>query len=297
MGVPNTAETSDYYAEFGLTPDGDDWFRTRDGGRQLRVVYAPSRRLSELNVGVDDRDGIDRVASNLARLGISFEHTATSVSALESTTGTRATLEIVPRIQQNPVPPTAYNGPGRTERVGRRAAGLLRTERVMPRKLGHAVLGTTDLEATQAFFGEGLGFKLSDVIKDNGAFLRCSPTITICLSLRLRSRSCITPRGRSTTSMTWVGVPPRCWRTIRTDMSGVWVDTLPARISSGTSRIRPATSASTTQTWIASRTTSSGHRKSSKEPKDSSTGAPPPPPSFLAPEDLSALMTGSHSAP
>ena len=77
-----------------------------------------------------------------------------------------------------------------------------------------------------------------------------APSPTLCLSLRLRSRSCITPRGRSTTSMTWVGVPPRCWRTIRTDMSGVWVDTLPARISSGTSRIRPATSASTTQTWI-----------------------------------------------
>jgi hypothetical protein len=44
IGVPNMAETAAYYAEFGLSPDGDGWFKTTDGGRQLRLVSAPVRR-------------------------------------------------------------------------------------------------------------------------------------------------------------------------------------------------------------------------------------------------------------
>jgi catechol 2,3-dioxygenase-like lactoylglutathione lyase family enzyme len=45
---------------------------------------------------------------------------------------------------------------------------------VRPRKLGHAVLGSTDYAASTAFFTEGLGFKVSDRIKGVGAFMRCS---------------------------------------------------------------------------------------------------------------------------
>jgi len=70
MGVPNVAGTAAYYAEFGLSPDGDGWFTTRDAGRQLRIVHAPTRRLVELHVGVDDADDLARAAASLARLGI-----------------------------------------------------------------------------------------------------------------------------------------------------------------------------------------------------------------------------------
>ena len=41
IGVPNTAETAEYYTEFGLQPDDEQWFATQDGGRQLRLVHAP----------------------------------------------------------------------------------------------------------------------------------------------------------------------------------------------------------------------------------------------------------------
>jgi catechol 2,3-dioxygenase-like lactoylglutathione lyase family enzyme len=54
------------------------------------------------------------------------------------------------------------------------APGGLRDDRVMPRKLGHAVLGSTDYQATEAFFVTGLGFKVSDHIKGAGTFMRCS---------------------------------------------------------------------------------------------------------------------------
>jgi hypothetical protein len=45
IGVPNVAETAGYYADFGLTDLGDGTFATIDGGRQLRIGQAPTRRI------------------------------------------------------------------------------------------------------------------------------------------------------------------------------------------------------------------------------------------------------------
>ena len=72
LGVPNPAETAAYYREFGLTDEGDGWLATRDGGRQLRLVATPARRLLELRIGVDDADDLARAASRLRVLGIGF---------------------------------------------------------------------------------------------------------------------------------------------------------------------------------------------------------------------------------
>jgi catechol 2,3-dioxygenase-like lactoylglutathione lyase family enzyme len=174
MGVPNVGETAAYYQEFGLSPAEDGWFATRDAGRQLRIVHAPTRRLVDLRVGVDDADDLDRAADSLHRLGIEVRRGRGFISATEKATGTVAYLEIADRFEQEAVAAARYNGPGRYERAGRRAPGVVSTDQVRPRKLGHAVLGSTDFEGTQAFFTAGLGFKVSDYIKGVGAFMRCS---------------------------------------------------------------------------------------------------------------------------
>ena len=83
MGVPNVAETAAYYTEFGLVPEGDGWFATRDGGRQLHIVHAPTRRLVDLHVGVDDGDDLARTAASLARLGIDVHREPQRISAVE----------------------------------------------------------------------------------------------------------------------------------------------------------------------------------------------------------------------
>ena len=43
-----------------------------------------------------------------------------------------------------------------------------------PRKLGHVVVGSTDVEASNRFFIEGIGFKVSDEVKGVAHFMRCS---------------------------------------------------------------------------------------------------------------------------
>ena len=173
MGVPNVEETVSYYSEFGLTHVGGGVFRTQDGGEQLRVQHAPYRRLVELGVGVDDRDDVARVAARLAGIGVVADLDGDVLRAREPVAGFVARVEVALRISQQPIEPTPYNGPGRTERWGR-TPGVVRESPIRPKKLGHAVIGTTDLPSTMRFFTEGLGFKVSDHVGDKGAFMRCS---------------------------------------------------------------------------------------------------------------------------
>ena len=296
MGVPNVTETQQYYTQFGLHPDDGGWFSTQDGGRQLRIVPTPTRRLVELHIAVDDPDDLARVAGNLARLGVDAERRTASLSAVEKATGVRATLEVAPRLTQPEIPATAYNGPGRTERAGHRAPGILRTGPVLPRKLGHAVVGTTDLTATTSFFTDGLGFKISDYIKGAGAFLRCSTDHHNLLALAapvsfLHHTSWqvddIDEVGRGAAGML-AGHPHRhVWGLGRHYAGSNFFWYLKDPAGNFSEYYSDMDCIIDDQLWT-------------PEALEGASGlyrwGPPPPPSFLAPEDLAALMTGSHSA-
>ena len=274
IGVPNVEETAAYYTDFGLTPAAGGWFSTADGGPQLRIVHTPTRRLVELHVAADDADDLGRAAVSLARLGLAGQLSGVGLATIEPVTGTRVYLDIAPRLHQEPPTATAYNGPGRFDRTSNRAPGFMRPNRVRPRKLGHTVLGSVDYRATMAFFVDGLGFKVSDRIKDAGAFMRCSTDHHNILVLSapvnfLHHTSWqvddIDDVGRGAYAML-EGHPER----------HVWVSaaTSPGRTSSGISRIRPATSPSITRTWTASSMTSCGRRRIWKAHAASSPGVP-----------------------
>jgi catechol 2,3-dioxygenase-like lactoylglutathione lyase family enzyme len=174
IGVPNLAETARYYEDFGLTPLGDNRFATRDGGEQLRLVESATRRVLEVRIGVDHGDDVDRVARQLKGLDLEFTVDSGRVEAVEPIAGFRAVVEVMPRLAQPAEPAPPYNGPGRIDRTNTRARGIMREERVRPRKLGHLVIGSTDQAATQKFFTDGLGLKVSDTIPSVAAFMRCS---------------------------------------------------------------------------------------------------------------------------
>ena len=173
IGVPNVEETSAYYAEFGLSRDGTT-FSTSDAGEQLRIVENPCRRLIEMSIGVDDPDDLDRANKRLTRLGTTVQRDPVSVSAVEVHSGARVEMKVLPRISQDPAVMEPYNGPGRPDRQNARAPGILREAPIRPCKLGHVVIGTPDAEASQRFFVDGVGFKVSDQVRGAAAFMRCS---------------------------------------------------------------------------------------------------------------------------
>ncbi|MCS0599723.1 VOC family protein [Streptomyces sp. LP11] len=296
MGVPNVAETAAYYADFGLSPESDGWFATRDGGRQLHIVHAPTRRLVEVRVGVDDSDDLAAAASRLERIGVPGERHGSSLAARDKATGVRAVLEVAPRITQSPVSAIPYNGPGRVERAGTRAPGVLRDTPVRPRKLGHAVVGTTDFEATSSFFRDGLGFKASDYIKGEGAFLRCSTDHHNILVLNapvtfLHHTSWqvddIDEVGRGATAMLREHPERHVWGLGRHHAGSNFFWYLKDPAGNFSEYYSDMDCVVDDQLWT-------------PEVLEGARGlfawGPPPPPSFLRPEDLAALMTGTHSA-
>ena len=299
MGVPNVDDVAAYYEEFGLVPDDHDddamWFTTRDGGRQLRIVQTPTRRLVDVHVGVDDADDLARAADNLQRMGVTVDRGPDSISAIEKATGTRACLEIAPRFVQNSQPPTQYNGPGRYDRTGARTACVLRDDGVRPRKLGHAVLGSTDHEMTQAFFVKGLGFKISDYIKGAGTFMRCSTDHHNILVLAapvsfLHHTSWevddVDDIGRGAYAMLENNPERHVWGLGRHFGGSNFFWYLKDPAGNFTEYYSDMDCIVDDQLWT-------------PEELEGARGlyawGPPPPPSFLEPEDLAAMMAAAHS--
>jgi catechol 2,3-dioxygenase-like lactoylglutathione lyase family enzyme len=174
IGVPNVAETAAYYEDFGLTRLDGNRFATVDGGEQLRLVQSPRRRLVELGIGVADPDDLHSVAARLGELGIDVKQTLDAVSATDPGTGVRVVLSVADPLDSQPAPVIAQNAPGRPDRGTSRAEPIVRENPVRPRKLGHVVLGSTELDASERFFIQGIGFKVSDKVPDAASFLRCS---------------------------------------------------------------------------------------------------------------------------
>ncbi|MBC8091199.1 MAG: VOC family protein, partial [Pseudonocardia sp.] len=187
-----------------------------------------------------------------------------------------------------------YNGPGRVERAGARAPGVLRSGPVRPRRLGHVVMGSTDVDATRRFLTAGLGFKVSDEIKGEGAFLRCSTDHHNVLVLRapvafLHHTSWqvddIDEVGRGASAML-DGHPERhVWGLGRHHAGSNFFWYLKDPAGNFSEYFSDMDSILDDQLWT----------------PETFTGAqglfnwgPPPPPSFLRPDDLAELMTGSH---
>ncbi|GCE00996.1 VOC family protein [Embleya hyalina] len=296
MGVPNVAETAAYYGEFGLVPEGDGWFAARDVGRQLRVVPAATRRLVEVRVGADSPDDVAAAASRLRRLGVVGRLDGDTLTAYDAATGVRAVLEVVPRLVEGSVSGTAYNGPGRVERVGARAPGIVRTGRVRPRRLGHAVVGSPDFEATTAFFRDGLGFSASDYIKGSGAFLRCSTdhhnVLVLAAPVAFLHHSSwlvddIDEIGRGAAAMLEDHPERHVWGLGRHLAGSNFFWYLKDPAGNFTEYYSDMDCIVDDASWTP---------EVLEGARSLFAWGPPPPPSFLAPEDLAGLMIGTHGS-
>ncbi|GAA4742458.1 VOC family protein [Nocardioides endophyticus] len=301
MGVPDVSSTASYYAEFGLAPDpaatdGVARFRTTDGGEQLRIAPAPRRRLIDLGVGADDPDDLERVARALERLEVATVRTATSVEAVDPGTRVRVRVELADRIHSEPTPAPAYNTPGVVARANARADSVLRSTRVRPRKLGHVVLGSTDQGASERFFVEGIGFKVSDTVRGHAAFLRCSSDhhnlLVQAAPVDLLHHTSwqvddVDDVGRGAAAMLEKDPDRHVWGLGRHAIGSnfFWYLKDPAgNFSEYYSDIDCIVDDAlwTPSDWEGARALYDW--------------GPPPPASFLAPDDLAALMTGSHAS-
>jgi catechol 2,3-dioxygenase-like lactoylglutathione lyase family enzyme len=296
IGVPDVAAVAAYYEEFGLEQVAPGTFATQDGGDQLTIERAPIRRLTEVDIGVDDLDDLERVARNLGRFGVAVERAPNSLSAIEPVTGVKATLRVAPRIVQPTVPATPYNGPGRPDRPNRRAPGIVREGPVRPRKLGHVVIGSTDEAATRGFFTDGIGLKVSDQVPGLAAFMRCSSDHHNILVQQAPVSFLhhtawevddVDDVGRGAMGMLEDHPERHVWGLGRHHVGSNFFWYLRDPAGNFSEYYSDLDEIIDDQLW-------------KPETVEGARGlfnwGPPPPPSFIHPEDLAGLMTGAHSA-
>lgn len=296
IGVPNVTETGDYYGALGLSEVAPGRFATTDGGRQLTLRTTPTRRLLALEVGVDDADDLGRVGAALNRLGLPSSRSEHTLRATEPVSSVEVTLRITPRILQPETATVPVNGRGHTGRANLRAPGVLREGAVRPRKLGHVVIGSPDKAATQRFFTDGIGFKISDEISNLAAFLRCSTDHHNLLVQQapvnfLHHTSWqvddVDEVGRGAMDMLRDHPERHVWGLGRHHIGSNFFWYLRDPAGNFTEYYSDLDCILDDQLW-----------KPSVFEGDSSiySWGPPLPPSMLEPQDLAALMTGSHSA-
>lgn len=175
LGVPRVDETRSFYTEFGLSETAPGVLATADGGDQLRIVQRPYRQLVEYVINAEHPDDVDRVRAAAVARGLTVtEHDDGSISVVEPIVGIRARVAVRSHITPQPYQSPPMNSPGHTVRVGDRAPAIFEAGSARPRRLGHVLYGTPDLEASKDFLMKVLGLQLSDTSPGIIAFLRCS---------------------------------------------------------------------------------------------------------------------------
>jgi catechol 2,3-dioxygenase-like lactoylglutathione lyase family enzyme len=301
IGVPDVESVAAYYEDFGLErtatgeATGEPTFATTDGGEQLRLVHTPRRRLVQLAIGADDPDDLDRIAGNLAGLGVTSKRDGDALLATDPGTEVEVKVEIAGRLVQTPFVLPSYNVPGSIGRRTARADGVLRENKVRPRRLGHAVVGSTDLDASMDFFLDGIGFKVSDSIPSIGAFMRCSTDhhnvlLQAAPVTMLHHTSWqvddVDEVGRGATAMLEKDPGRHVWGLGRHHVCSNFFWYLKDPAGNFSEYFSDMDCILDDQLWTPQEW---GGMHSLYN------WGPPPPPSFINPDDLAELMTGSHS--
>lgn len=181
LEVPDQAVGQRYYEDFGLvdaTGSGDAVrLRAARQDREAVMLFAgPKKRLHHLCYGATGEDFAQ------VRAGLR----AASVGEIDPPRGApeggiwiRDPDGNLVNVREETAPaapsdaPPALNGPGYTERVAERGAPERGTG-ASPRRLGHVLLFTPDVNRQIQFYTRTLGLKLSDRSGSVIAFLRCN---------------------------------------------------------------------------------------------------------------------------
>ena len=238
VGVPDVA--ADGGVLRGVRPDAD---RRRALRHRRRRRAAPARRRADAAPRSSSASAPTTPTTwrasrpRLRRLGVAVERRPTTPSP--PSTPARAcasSCSVAPRIQPAPrAGPRRATAPAVSTAATRRADAILREAPVRPRKLGHVVLGSTDLEASAAVLHRGRRLQ-GERHGRRARVASCAarPTTTTCSCSPRRCRCCTTPRGRSTTSTRSAAAPRDARRAIRAGTCGASAAITSARTSSGT---------------------------------------------------------------
>ena len=124
-----------------------------------------------MEIGAAHERDLDDIGGRLADLGVTIEGRGSSLTAVDPISHVRFRVTVAEPLAQAGSTAVVDNRPGATVRRNERASAVSQGPRP-PRRLGHLVIGTPDIAATQRFLVDGLGCKVSDQADGIVSFLR-----------------------------------------------------------------------------------------------------------------------------
>jgi len=181
LEVPDQSVGEKFYRTFGLVdqPARDEAVHLRPGplGRACTLLYGgPKKRLHHLAFGAPG-DEYEAVRESIRRAGVREADPPPGAPDggmwIRDPDGHH--VNVRPEGSQDPPadPPLATNSPGHIQRQVVRGSPD-RHAQVAPRKLGHVLLFTPNVDRQVDFYTRVLGLKLSDRVKSIIAFTRCT---------------------------------------------------------------------------------------------------------------------------
>jgi catechol 2,3-dioxygenase-like lactoylglutathione lyase family enzyme len=180
--VPNLEAGSAFYQLFGLEAQssGNDLvFRCKGRAQdQIRLIEGPKKRLSYVSLSTNGA-GMQTIKANLERAGVRIVDAPFNVPFggiwFQDPHGDWVNVQETEPAPVQAAPAPEVNIPGRYRRIGERACGPESlTKRAQPRRFGHLIKFTPDVDRSVNFYTDVLGMKLSDRARDILAFLRAS---------------------------------------------------------------------------------------------------------------------------
>ncbi|UUZ71141.1 VOC family protein [Polaromonas sp. P1(28)-8] len=182
MTVPNLEVGRSFYEMFGLearAAGNDLLFRCENRAQdQLRLIEGPKKKLSYTAFGTNTA-GLQAIVANLERAGVPILNSPFGNQLdgiwFQDPHGDWLNVQVV-----EPAPSLApatdeINTPGHYRRIGTRAADLKSlNKRAKPRRLGHLIKFTPDVDRSIDFYIRLLGMRLTDRAGGILAFLRGS---------------------------------------------------------------------------------------------------------------------------
>ena len=175
LSVPDPEELERFWLRRGLQATAPGVLGTADRPSQLRLREGGYRHVSEVRLACDDEGDLDEIAARLDKLGLSADVRDGELRTIDPCNEHAVVVQVATAAPLTPPAPRELNRPGAPVRVDRRSTACLGRAPSAPRRVGHVVFGTPDVEASRAFYVEGLGFQVSDGVGPGlGWFLRCS---------------------------------------------------------------------------------------------------------------------------
>ncbi len=180
LEVPDPTVGERFYRSFGLVdePRRDDAVHLRPAAvkREAVLLYGgPRKRLHHVAFGAPG-DEFEATRDALRRAGVPevdpLRRAPEGGVWVRDPDGNAVNIRPEAAEAPPPDPPLALNAPGRPVRVGRR--GYPEPAPPRPRRLGHVLLFTPDVERQIDFYTRVLGMKLSDRARSLVVFLRCT---------------------------------------------------------------------------------------------------------------------------